>query len=120
MIRIRNTASRYLIFDNLQKQLVVFTSGPTAADPDCHATTAATTASDAELTSSALLRFLMDGPLGSPYLRILLGLLQRLSRKQHAMHMEFPADHPIEEVGRNLLAVLLKHQGGGLPIKLNI
>jgi hypothetical protein len=55
-----------------------------------------------------------EGPLGaSPYLRILLGLLQRLSRKQQAMHMEFPADHPIEEVGRNLLAVLLKHQGSG-------
>jgi hypothetical protein len=54
----------------------------------------------------------MEGTLSSPYLRILLGLLQRLSRK-HAMHMEFPADHPIEEVGRNLLAVLLKHQAGG-------
>ena len=27
------------------------------------------------------------------------------------MHMDFPADHPIEEVGRHLLAILLKHQG---------
>ena len=25
------------------------------------------------------------------------------------MHMDFPADHPVEEVGRHLLAVLLKH-----------
>ena len=26
------------------------------------------------------------------------------------MHMDFPSDHPVEEVGRHLLAVLLKHQ----------
>ena len=25
------------------------------------------------------------------------------------MHMDFPSDHPVEEVGRHLLAVLLKH-----------
>ncbi len=49
---------------------------------------------------------------GPPHLRtVLVGLLQRLARRQPAvMHMEFPPDHPIEEVGRNLLAVLLKHQ----------
>merc|ERR1719354_1109830 len=27
------------------------------------------------------------------------------------MHVDFPSDHPVEEVGRHLLAVLLKHQG---------
>ena len=41
-------------------------------------------------------------------------MLERLS-KQHMMPMQtmmqFPTDHPVEEAGRQLLAVLIKHLG---------
>lgn len=32
------------------------------------------------------------------------------------MHGDFPADHPVEEVGRLLMAVLIKHQGFGFQV----
>jgi E3 ubiquitin-protein ligase HERC2 len=32
------------------------------------------------------------------------------------MHGDFPVDHPVEEVGRLLMALLIKHQGLGYQV----
>lgn len=32
------------------------------------------------------------------------------------MHGDLPADHPVEEVGRLLMALLIKHQGLGFHV----
>jgi E3 ubiquitin-protein ligase HERC2 len=32
------------------------------------------------------------------------------------MHGDFPVDHPVEEVGRLLMALLIKHQGLGFQV----
>ena len=67
---------------------------------------------DSDLSGARLLQSLTEGNLSNQYLKILLGLLDRLS-KQHSMpmHMDFPQEHPVEEVGRQLFAVFLKHTG---------
>ena len=67
---------------------------------------------DSDLSGNKLLQALTESGTSNQYLRILLALLDRLS-KQHnmPMHMDFPTDHPVEEVGRQLLAVFLKHSG---------
>ena len=66
---------------------------------------------DSELSPEFLIKCLMESSTNNQYLRIYLSLLDRLSRKSvMPMHMDFPSDHPVEEVGRHLLAVLLKHQ----------
>ena len=45
-------------------------------------------------------------------LKVFLGLNARYCREQNLMFpMNFPADHPVEEAGRILLALLLKYQG---------
>ena len=67
---------------------------------------------DSDLSGAKIIHCLMEGNLSNQYLKIFLSLLERLSR-QHMMPlqnmMQFPVDHPVEEVGRQLLAVLLKH-----------
>ena len=41
-----------------------------------------------------------------------LALTEKLCRQHHLLiHMNFPPDHPVEEVGRVLLALLIKYQG---------
>ena len=63
-----------------------------------------------------LLQCLMDGNLNNQYLKIFMSLVDRLSKQQMMpmQHMmQFPVDHPVEEVGRQLFAVLIKHLGLG-------
>ena len=71
---------------------------------------------DSDLSGAKIIQCLMEGNLANQYLKIFLSLLERLSR-QTVMPMQnmmqFPVDHPVEEVGRQLLAVLLKHLGLG-------
>ena len=39
-------------------------------------------------------------------------MVDRLCKEQHlTIHMNFPPDHPIEEIGRVVLALLIKYQG---------
>lgn len=59
-----------------------------------------------------LITQLSEGHTSDPILKTFLHLTSRLSQEQHLVfHMNFPADHPVEEAGRIMLAVLLKYQG---------
>ena len=61
---------------------------------------------------SALLKNLADGNLSDPGLKEFIALSQRLSREEHlTFQMNFPPEHPVEEAGRILFALLLKFQG---------
>jgi E3 ubiquitin-protein ligase HERC2 len=55
--------------------------------------------------------------LQDPYVRAFLSIVE-CHCKVHPlmMHGDFPADHPVEEVGRLLMAVLIKHQGFGFQV----
>ena len=69
---------------------------------------------ESDLTSGVIVQCLMEGQLSNQYLKIFTSLLDRLSKlhmipMQHMM--QFPPDHPVEEVGRQLMAVLIKHLG---------
>ena len=47
-----------------------------------------------------------------PKVKVCIRLIDRLCRENHlVIHMNFPDDHPVEEVGRVLLALLIKYQG---------
>jgi E3 ubiquitin-protein ligase HERC2 len=61
---------------------------------------------------AALIRDLADGNFADQHLKVLLSLSARLYREQHlTFQMNFPPDHPVEEAGRVLFALLLKYQG---------
>jgi E3 ubiquitin-protein ligase HERC2 len=70
---------------------------------------------DPMVTSSlneTLIAMLIENRLQDQRLKVFLGLIERLCRQQHLIiHLNFPQDHPVEEVGRVLLAVLIKYQG---------
>ena len=69
---------------------------------------------DSDLSGAKIVSYLSEGNLSNQYVKIFLSVLERLSRQQMLPMqnmMQFPADHPVEEVGRQLLAVLLKHLG---------
>jgi E3 ubiquitin-protein ligase HERC2 len=52
-----------------------------------------------------------------PYVCAFLSIVERHCKVHHLMmHGDFPADHPVEEVGRLLMAVLIKHQGFGFQV----
>ena len=69
---------------------------------------------DSDPSGAKIITCLSEGNLSNQYVKIFMALLDRLS-KQHMLPMQnmmqFPSDHPVEEVGRQLLAVLLKHLG---------
>ena len=55
---------------------------------------------------------LADGCLADPRLKAFLAVVDRACRSLRLMiHMNFPPDHPIEEMGRVLLALLVRYQG---------
>ncbi|GFU31029.1 e3 ubiquitin-protein ligase HERC2, partial [Nephila pilipes] len=56
------------------------------------------------------LQNMAESHLNEPLVKKFLHLTQEFSREHHiTVHLNFPADHPVEEVGRLLTAVLLKH-----------
>ena len=64
-------------------------------------------------SDESILNLLTDNSkLQNQKLKVFLSMLERLCRDNHLLiHMNFPEDHPVEEVGRVLMAVLLKYQG---------
>ena len=55
---------------------------------------------------------LAEGVFSDQYLKVFMNIVDRLCKEQHLMiHMNFPMDHPIEEIGRLLLALLIRFQG---------
>ena len=59
----------------------------------------------------AMMSKLADGCLSDPRVKALLSVVERSCRELHLMiHMNFPPDHPIEEMGRVLLALLIRYQ----------
>ena len=65
------------------------------------------------VAEESILNLLIDNSkLQDQKLKVFLAMLERLCRDNHLLiHMNFPEDHPVEEVGRFLLAVLIKYQG---------
>ncbi|XP_014679282.1 PREDICTED: LOW QUALITY PROTEIN: E3 ubiquitin-protein ligase HERC2-like, partial [Priapulus caudatus] len=62
-------------------------------------------------TTAPLLHALAESRLQEPQVKSLLLHMERYCKSHHmTMPIDFPADHSVEEVGRLLLAVLLKHQ----------
>ncbi|GIY59956.1 e3 ubiquitin-protein ligase HERC2, partial [Caerostris darwini] len=60
------------------------------------------------------LQNIVENRLNESLVKKFLHLIQEFSREHHiTVHLNFPADHPVEEVGRLLIAVLLKHLGLG-------
>ncbi|GAB1604494.1 E3 ubiquitin-protein ligase HERC2-like [Argonauta hians] len=60
------------------------------------------------------LQALMEGKLQDPSVKAFLSLMERHSKQQHNnVRLEFPLDHPVEEVNRLFLSVLLKHHDLG-------
>ena len=70
------------------------------------------------VAEESILNLLIDSSkLQDQKLKVFLTMLERLCRDNHLLiHMNFPEDHPVEEVGRFLLAVLIKYQGLELVI----
>ncbi|KAK7864133.1 hypothetical protein R5R35_007650 [Gryllus longicercus] len=67
--------------------------------------------------ATPLLHALADGRLSDPFVRAFLSAVDHHSKQHHLLPPgDFPADHPVEEVGRLLLAVLGKHLGLGAQI----
>ena len=94
---------------------------PLSTPPDATATAAAVT-EDATADQESpclektdgreLLSKLEEGQLGDANLQAFLGLSARLCREQNLVfHMNFPPEHPVEECGRVILALLLRYQG---------
>ena len=87
-------------------------SGTSPTDGHCAFSEHGSHGYDTDLSGPKLLQSLTEGNTSNQYLRILLALLDRLSKRHNMpMQMDFPSDHPVEEVGRQLLAVFLKHSG---------
>ena len=61
--------------------------------------------------ADAMISKLADGCLSDPRVKAFLSVVERSCRELHLMiHMNFPPDHPIEEMGRVLLALLIRYQ----------
>ena len=59
-----------------------------------------------------LLQTLAESNLKDSALNVFLGVIGKLSREQNLMFlMNFPPEHPVEECGRVVLAILIKYQG---------
>ncbi|CAL1297267.1 unnamed protein product [Larinioides sclopetarius] len=72
---------------------------------------------DVNVSTDPKLYFLQnmaENRLNEPLVKKFLNLTQEFSRDHHiTVHLNFPVDHPVEEVGRLLTAVLIKHLGLG-------
>ncbi len=67
---------------------------------------------DTKLDEDVLLMMMDMSKLQDPKVKTFLTVLDGICRENHLLiHMNFPEDHPVEEVGRHLLAVLIKYQG---------
>ncbi|XP_023713900.1 E3 ubiquitin-protein ligase HERC2 [Cryptotermes secundus] len=67
--------------------------------------------------AAPFLQALAENRTMDPYVRAFLSIVERHCKVHHLMmHGDFPADHPVEEVGRLLMAVLIKHQGFGFQV----
>ncbi|XP_077559435.1 E3 ubiquitin-protein ligase HERC2 isoform X3 [Haemaphysalis longicornis] len=65
-------------------------------------------------TEEGLVEAIAEGRLEEPLVGGFLRAVDAFCEQQHlALHMDFGADHPIEEVGRLLVAVSVKHLGCG-------
>ena len=83
-----------------------------SAASDAAGLEAATEASNGRTDGAALIKNLADGNLSDPGLKTFMAVSQRLSREHHlTFQMNFPPEHPVEEAGRILFALLLKFQG---------
>ena len=59
-----------------------------------------------------LISKLLEGCMEDQYLKVFLSILDRICREHHLLiHMNFPLDHPVEEVGRGVLALLIRFLG---------
>ena len=69
-------------------------------------------AKDVKISGEMLISKLVDGCTEDQYLKVFLSILDRICREHHLLiHMNFPIEHPVEEVGRALLALLLRFVG---------
>nr|XP_022328228.1 E3 ubiquitin-protein ligase HERC2-like isoform X2 [Crassostrea virginica] len=64
-------------------------------------------------TSRPFLASLAEGRVQDPAVKIFLTIMEKYLKHHHLFSLEFPLDHPLEEVSRILLAVLLKHHDLG-------
>ncbi|GAB6021505.1 E3 ubiquitin-protein ligase herc2 [Chamberlinius hualienensis] len=63
-----------------------------------------------EVNAETLIQGLAESRLNDISVKTFLSVIGHYCREMHLIvHMEFPLDHPVEEVGRLLLAVLIKH-----------
>ncbi|XP_054929802.1 E3 ubiquitin-protein ligase HERC2 isoform X6 [Dermacentor andersoni] len=71
----------------------------------------------ASWSEDSLVEAIAEGRLEEPLVSGFLRAVDAFCEQQHlALHMDFGADHPIEEVGRLLLAVAVKHLGCGATL----
>ena len=69
-------------------------------------------ANDNASNDYSLVSLMADPRCQDPKVKVCIRLIDRLCRENHlVIHMNFPDDHPVEEVGRVLLALLIKYQG---------
>ncbi len=86
-------------------------TAPAADQPACEALEG-TGETKEVVDGSCLIRNLAEGNLADPHVRAFLALSARLTREQHlTFQMNFPQEHPVEEAGRVIFALLLKYQG---------
>ncbi|KAL3192258.1 hypothetical protein MRX96_059232 [Rhipicephalus microplus] len=68
-------------------------------------------------SEESLIEAIAEGRLEEPMVAGFLRAVDTFCEQQHlALHMDFGADHPIEEVGRLLLAMAVKHLGCGATL----
>ncbi|XP_068082847.1 E3 ubiquitin-protein ligase HERC2 [Anabrus simplex] len=67
--------------------------------------------------ATPLMHALAEGRFTDPFVQAFLGVLERHCKHHHLMtHGDFSHEHPVEEVGRLLTAVLIKHLGLGYQV----
>ncbi|PSN29480.1 E3 ubiquitin-protein ligase HERC2 [Blattella germanica] len=67
--------------------------------------------------ATPFLQALAENRSTDPYVRTFLSIVERHCKLHHLMvHGDFAPEHPVEEVGRLLMALLIKHQGLGFQV----
>ena len=93
---------------NEEKAEVDMTSSAATEDPEDESIN--------DALSENLVHLMSDPRCQDSRVKVCLRLIERLCRENHLLiHMNFPDDHPVEEVGRVLLALLVKYQGMCMP-----
>ena len=76
------------------------------------ACTTSMTAPNDVIGGQSLIFKLAEGHLEDAYVKKCLACIEKVCREFHLLiHMNFPSEHPVEEAGRVLLALLLKTNG---------